>query len=225
MDEDIIFVEGAPVDFDLPAISRKLRLQPGTGEAAETLERLGLLAEQAAAVARPRAAARLCAVSTSGDDQVLVAGVSFTSTLLHEKLAERGRAFPYLATEGVELADWHRSLSSSLDQRIAPALREAAVKRVEEQVERAIMERYGIRQVSAMNPGSLALWPIAQQAPLFQLLAPLPERLSVGLLPSLMMEPAYSISGIFFQTDTKYYNCQLCPRPACPNRKAPSTVV
>ncbi len=222
MDQDIIVVEEVPVDLDLSAISRKLRIQPNQDK---TLERLSHLAEQVMAVARPKAVAKLCAVSTSGDDQVRVAGVGFTSTLLHEKLAERGRAFPYLATEGTELAGWQHSFTAPLDQSLASALRQAAVKQVEARLEEAILERYGVWQVSAMNPGSLALWPIEQQIPLFQLLAPLPERLGVRLLPSMMMEPAYSISGIFFQTDTKYYNCQLCPRPDCPNRKAPSTVV
>lgn len=219
---DIILIEDVALDFDLTAIGRKLRIRP---EQDRPMEQLASLAKRAGAVARPRAAVKLCAVQVSGVDQVLVEGVGFTSPLLHEKLAERGRAFPYMATEGVELASWAQTLESPLEQVFATGLREAAVKKAEAQLEQTILERYGVKQVSAMNPGSLPIWPIEEQTPLFQLLAPLPEQLGVRLSPSLMMEPAYSISGIFFQTDTKYYNCQLCPREDCPNRKAPSTVL
>ena len=107
----------------------------------------------------------------------------------------------------MELADWSLSLSSSLEQVFASALREVAVQQAEKLLERTLLERYGIAQV-----------------PLFELLAPLPEKLGVTLLPSLMMRPEYSVSGVFFQTDSKFYNCQLCPKKECPNRKVPSLV-
>lgn len=222
MAADLIFVEDAVLDFDLSAIGRKLRIRPDQDK---DLELLARLAERAGAVARPKAAAKRCAVQVGGEDQVLVEGVGFTSPLLREKLAECGRAFPCMATEGVELAAWALGLGSFLEQGFATALREAAVEQVEAWLEKTILERYGMKQVSAMNPGSLPIWPIEEQTPLFQLLAPLPEQLGVRLSPNLMMEPAYSISGIFFQTDTKYYNCQLCPREDCPSRRAPSAVL
>ena len=136
----------------------------------------------------------------------------------------RPKAFPYLASEGTELADWSLSLSSSLEQVFASALREVAVQQAENLLERTLLERYGIAQVSAMNPGSLKVWSLEEQVPLFELLAPLPEKLGVTLLPSLMMRPEYSVSGVFFQTDSKFYNCQLCPKKECPNRRIPSLV-
>ena len=71
-----------------------------------------------------------------------------------------------------------------------------------------------------MSPGSLAAWPIEQQGELFRLLAPVPERLGVALLPSFMMKPEYSESGVFFETEKKFYNCRLCPQPACRGRQA-----
>ena len=98
------------------------------------------------------------------------------------------------------------------------------VQQAENLLERTLLERYGIAQVSAMNPGSLKVWSLEEQVPLFELLAPLPEKLGVTLLPSLMMRPEYSVSGVFFQTDSKFYNCQLCPKKECPNRRTPSLV-
>ena len=129
--------------------------------------------------------------------------MTFSSPLLRQKMDGLGRAFPYLASEGTELADWSLSLSSSLEQVFASALREVAVQQAENLLERTLLERYGIAQVSAMNPGSLKVWSLEEQVPLFELLAPLPEKLGVTLLPSLMMRPEYSVSGVFFQTDSK----------------------
>lgn len=222
MDQTTILIEQVPPVFDLEAIGRKLRIRPGQ---AKTFDRLAKLAQEAENIARPKAAAKLCGLSFLDNERLQVEGVTFTSPLLHEKMGKLGRAFPYLSTEGVELAEWALSLSSSLDQIFANALREAAVKQYEDLLEQKVVEQFGIEQVSAMNPGSLVVWPITEQGPLFELLAPLPEKLGVSLLPTFLMQPQYSVSGVFFQTDTKYYNCQLCPRDACPNRKAPSTVI
>ena len=175
-------------------------------------------------VARPKAVARLCGLTILDEEKVQVGEVIFSSPLLRQKMDGLGRAFPYLASEGMELADWSLSLSSSLEQVFVSALREVAVQQAEKLLERTLLERYGIAQVSAMNPGSLKVWSLEEQVPLFELLAPLPEKLGVTLLPSLMMRPEYSVSGVFFQTDSKFYNCQLCPKKECPNRKVPSLV-
>ena len=168
--------------------------------------------------------ARLCGLTILDEENVQVGEVTFSSPLLRQKMDGLERAFPYLASEGTELADWSLSLSSSLEQVFASALREVAVQQAENLLERTLLERYGIAQVSAMNPGSLKVWSLEEQVLLFELLAPLPEKLGVTLLPSLMMRPEYSVSGVFFQTDSKFYNCQLCPKKECPNRRTPSLV-
>lgn len=222
MDQMLVIVDQFPVEFNLEAVGRKLRLQPGQNK---FTDRLARLAEEARAIARPKAAAKLCGLTVLNDEQVGLNGVTFTSSLLIKNMGQLGRAFPYLATEGLEMADWALSLSSSLDKVFSNSLREAAVKLAEGQLEKKLVEQYGMGQVSAMNPGSLALWPLTQQEQLFQVLAPFPENLGVTLLPSFMMAPEHVISGIFFQTETKYFNCQLCPQAECPNRKAPSTVI
>lgn len=222
MDKDSIFIENAPLSFDLRALGRKLRIQDGQ---TAIIKRLEKLAKQVQDVARPKAVARLNALEVVDEEHVRVGNVTFTSALLREKMGERGRVFPYLATEGTELAQWGQSLSSSLDLVFAGALRQAVVKSYETLLEETVTQQFGMKQVSAMNPGSLRAWPLTQQEQLFQVLSPFPDKLGVTLLSTFLMEPAYSVSGIFFQTDTKYYNCQLCPRENCPNRKAPSTVV
>lgn len=222
MDQTTILIEQIPPAFDLEALGRRLHIRPTHAKA---LDRLAALGEEAKAVARPKAAAKLCSLSFLDNDQTQIDEVIFTSPLLQQNMGELGRAFPYLATEGTELADWALSLPSATDKVFATAFREAVVKQYETLLEKKIMDQYDIKQISAMNPGSLAIWPLTQQESLFQLLDPVPGILGVTLLPSLMMQPEHTVSGVFFQTDTKYYNCQLCPREGCPNRKSPSTVM
>lgn len=222
MDQHTTFIDKVPVAFNLEAIGRKLNIR---ADQTRILDKLSAMAKEAQGIARPRGAAMLCGLDFMENDQVRVGEVVFTSPLLRQNMGELGRAFPYMATEGTELADWCLSLSSSTNKIFGNALREVAVKQCEALIEKTLMEKYGIGQLSAMNPGSLAVWPIAQQEPFFQLMSPLPEKLGVTLLPSLMMKPEHSLSGIFFQTETKYFNCQLCPREDCPNRRAPSTVI
>ena len=174
MDQNVILVETVPLEFDLESLGCRLRIRPGQ---TKFMDRLSRLAEEAARVARPKAVARLCGLTILDEEKVQVGEVTFSSPLLRQKMDGLGRAFPYLASEGTELADWSLSLSSSLEQVFASALREVAVQQAENLLERTLLERYGIAQVSAMNPGSLKVWSLEEQVPLFELLAPLPEKL------------------------------------------------
>ena len=213
-------IEQIPIAFDLEPIKCKLDISHNEGNALELLVRL---AKEAANRARPKAAFKMCSLDVLNKDQVQIEGVTFTSSL-RQQLTGRSRIFPYLITEGTELAEWSLSLDL-LDQIFVYTLREAIVGQYRSLLEKKILEQYGISQISAMNPGSLEAWPLSEQAQFFQLMAPVSESLGITLLTSMLMKPEFSVSGIFFQTDTKYYNCQLCPRAHCSNRKAPSTVV
>ena len=75
--------------------------------------------------------------------------------------------------------------------------------------------------VSRINPGSLKEWPITGQLPLFEALGGVTADIGVSLAESMLMSPVKSVSGIMFQGDTPFENCQLCPKANCPNRRAP----
>ena len=77
------------------------------------------------------------------------------------------------------------------------------------------------KNISSLNPGSLKEWPITGQVPLFELLGGVTEDIGVVLSDSLLMSPVKSVSGIMFQSEEAYENCQLCPRENCPGRRAP----
>lgn len=219
MSEDaFIIIDDFQVDFDIEVIAAKM----GGRKSARVEKIIAALAEEARAVARPVAGAKMSSVALISEEESRLDDTIFKSGLLREKLEGLGRAFPYLATEGRELSEWSDGFSGS-ERIFADALEKEAVYQARDRLEAAILEKYGLEMISAMNPGSLRVWPIMEQVPLFRLLEPLPERLGIKLLPSFMMEPQHSVSGIFFQTDTKYHNCQLCPKEDCPSRKAPYT--
>lgn len=213
--QETVVVEGLPLSFDLPALGKGLRIDAKPA----FMKRLEKLAGEAAVLARPKGVARLSPLSVVDEEHTRVGDVIFTSTLMVKNMGQLARAFPYLVTEGPELAAWSEALGSSFDQMLSTALRERTVLQYRDCLEEKILEQYGIKQISDMSPGSLAIWPIEQQAELFQLMAPIPDELHMQLTSTFMMVPEYSISGIFFETEKKYYNCQLCPRENCRNRK------
>lgn len=216
MTQDITVVEQNDVIFDVEAIMKKLRTR-SVAKARVIIEKL---VTEARPLVRPRAGAILSHVTPLEGDQIEVDGVLLTSSLLKTKIGELKRVFPYLATEGTEMAEWGDSYRGA-EKIFANAVQQMALQKAKELLEKTILEKYGIPQVSTMNPGSLKIWTITQQAPLFQILGPLPEQLGITLLPTFMMKPEQTSSGIFFQTETKFHNCELCPMDNCPGRKVP----
>lgn len=218
-DVELIIVDDVQLNFDLQAIAAKM----GGRKSLRVEKILSKLADEALAAGRPVAGAKVSAVSLLSEDESKLDQTILTSALLREKLEGLETAFPYLATEGRELSQWAESYSGMMERIFADALEKEALYQARAQLEALVIERFGFEFVSAMNPGSLRVWPIVEQAPLFRLLEPLPQRLGIKLLPSFMMEPQHTVSGVLFKTDSQYHNCQLCTMDDCPSRKAPYT--
>ena len=72
----------------------------------------------------------------------------------------------------------------------------------------------------APGSGSADIWPITQQKQLFSIFGNVEDLIGVKLTDKYLMIPIKSGSGIFFQTETTFETCQLCPREACIRRKA-----
>lgn len=193
-----------------------LKLPPGTHAA-----RVADLARMAASIADARGYAFFARVHPLAGATVGVGDAVFESDLLKEKIGSLGRVFPYICTEGAAMAAWGNEFTDPCDKAIIHLLRQTAVKACEKEIEERLCRGYGIPVLSTMNPGSLAAWPLAEQRKLFALFGLETERLGMRLLPTLLLSPDYSVSGIFFESGAKFYNCQLCPRKGCPNRKAP----
>lgn len=195
----------------------RLHIRPG-GPAETTLKEL---VQQAQAIARPKALYRLAYIDECGDDWVVLDGVKFKSRVMRVNLGDLQRVFAYVATCGVELAEWAQSVEDFLHRFWVDAIMEYALFGAMQALEADLVSRYLPGQLSAMNPGSLADWPLSEQQPLFELLREVKDVTGITLTDSMLMVPFKSVSGIFFATQETFASCQLCPRPVCPNRRAP----
>ena len=220
MQDDLFVIDTIPISFDLETMCKKYSSPDNYDGIMDTLKDVSI---RVLNVARPKAVFKLSALDVLNDEQIKIKGVTFTSALLREKLEGRNRIFPYIATEGPELSEWNSSLDF-FDQLFVNYFRQEIMTQCKNHAEETILKKYGIDQVSSMNPGSLAAWPLTQQKEFFELMDLAPEEIGVQLFPSMLMAPEFTVSGIFFQTTTKFHNCELCPRENCPNRKKPQNV-
>jgi len=210
-------IEAVPFRVEMKALLRALQI----ADPAPFMDDIERLVRQAEAVARPKGLYKLAAMDAVGGDAVAIDGVTFTSRILRINVGELHRVFPFVATCGAELEQWSRGLDDMMTQFWADAIKELALRRAIAELARHLNETYHPGKRAAMNPGSLEDWPLAQQAPLFGLFGDVAGLVGVELGASFLMSPIKSVSGIWFETDKDYQNCRLCPRPACPNRRAP----
>lgn len=201
----------------MPGLLRRLHAD----ETFVLMEELQQAAREAESVARPKGIYRLCAVRHTGEDSVTLDGISFTSRVLRVNLEGAHRAFPFLATCGSELEAWSRAMEDPLQAFWADIMKEMALHQAITALGNSLVEKYQPGKRAVMNPGSLPDWPIGEQRPLFSLFGKEAENIGVSLTESCLMSPVKSVSGVWFQTEAGFVNCQLCPRVDCPNRRAP----
>ncbi|MDR1050110.1 MAG: hypothetical protein LBP95_03335 [Deltaproteobacteria bacterium] len=197
------------VDGPLPYDSKHLRRIAG-----------GLM-DEAAAVARPMAAWKLTLIEKNPGrkNQVKIGPVTLDNPILTDNLGGLGRVFPFLATEGPELAAWAESLPAR-ERTAAFTIRYLALKEAERRLEEKLTAMFGVLRLGAMSPGVLPAWPLAGQRDLFALLDPIPRTLGVSLRgDSCWMAPDVSSSGLYFETEIGFHNCKLCPLERCPLRR------
>ena len=204
-----------PVKLNRTQIETALRM--GLRSDREELDRLIRLAESLTAA---RAVYTLCYVDAKEGEGVTVDGVPFTSRVLRKQLDQAGRVFPYVVTIGPQLEERARAAEDLLEQYTLDIIANVALTTARASLSEQLQERYALGNLSYLNPGSLADWPLTAQQPLFGMLGDVKGAIGVELTDSLLMIPAKSVSGIFFPTEKSFQACQLCPREDCPGRRA-----
>ncbi len=205
-----------PFHVDTGALLKSLRIPPASSRARE----IRCMVEAAQKIARPRAVYDVCFIEKKGDDRVEFGGAIFTSRVLRTNLDQAGRVFPFVATCGGELADYAASLD---DMMLSFALDAVMVKALEAAIgfmRNHLTQRCALGQTAVMNPGSLEDWPLSEQRQLFSVFGDVKGLIGVELTDSFLMVPIKSVSGVVFPTEHRFESCQLCPREACPNRRA-----
>ncbi len=213
---DSVILDPLPFHVELAPLRQALRIREGSSAEQD----LARLVDAAVAVARPRAIYRLAFIDAREDEAVVLEGIRFTSRVLRVNLDAINRVFAYVGTSGRELEAWANAPSDLLARFWADAINQAVLKAALMGFRQHVAEQFAVSQLSAMNPGSLADWPLREQRPLFALLGDVQGAIGVELTPSLLMTPTKSSSGILFPSEETFASCQLCPREACPNRRA-----
>lgn len=186
----------------------------------ETAEELIDLMDEADSIADP-----LALYSVSPVEEGCVGGVDTGSEMVLSRLQGKVRAFPYIVTCGPKLEEWSKKYASDfLLEYWADEIKKRFLGIAAGEFRSHIKERYRTAgHLAALNPGSLAGWPISGQEALFNMLGGtdfVRETIGVTYSDSFLMFPTKTISGIAFESETFYENCQYCPLDRCPNRRA-----
>lgn len=191
----------------------------------ETADELLCLMAEAEALADPKVIFGVCAVKACDSATIQINGTAVDSPLVWEKLKDKKRCFPYVATCGVELEAWsERYRDDLLTEFWADEIKKLYLQRIGVRLFGYLRERYrSAEHLPALNPGSLKDWPLGGQRELFEILGGrelVENQIGVVYTESFLMLPSKSISGIAFESDAFYENCQYCPLTNCPNRRA-----
>lgn len=214
---NIVVLDDIPFQIDVDELMQELHVKDGSTHA-DDLKRL---VQAAQAIAKPKALYKVAFIESKDTYTVVVDGITFKSRVLRVNLEGAQRVFPFVATCGMELEDWARSMDDLLQRYWAETINEMALRSARQMLDAHLGQRYQPGPISTMNPGSLEDWPLQEQRPLFALLGDPCQSIGVRLTESFLMVPVKSVSGILFPTEESFASCQLCPREVCPSRRAP----
>ena len=190
----------------------------------EFADELADMLEEALPIADPVVLFGVSPVSADGE-QVSVNGVVIPSALAYEKLNGKNRCFPYICTCGTALEEWSKQYAGDLlAEYWADEIKKYFLIRIRMEFMAWLKAEFKITgHLPSLNPGSIAAWPISGQAELFAVLGGrefVETQVGVIYTPSFLMLPSKSVSGIAFESETFYENCQYCPIENCPGRRA-----
>jgi hypothetical protein len=212
-----VILDNISFQIDIGDLMKKLRIREDSRRADD----LRRLVETAQAIGKPKTLYKVAFIESKDTNTVVVDGLTFTSRVLRVNLESAQRVFPFVATCGMELEDWSRSMDDLLQRYWAETISEMALRSARQALDAHLAQRYQPGPISTMNPGSLEDWPLGEQRPLFALLGDPHQSIGVRLTDGLLMVPIKSVSGILFPTEESFASCQLCPREMCPSRRAP----
>jgi hypothetical protein len=208
-------LENLTLQIDPEAVKKSLRFDRRAD--AQLVQRL---IDKAKSLIEPKAAFELCYINEKLQDAVIVSGLRLESKVLRKNLDAVERIFPYVVSLGSALEQAAGKMSDLLEAYYLDAIGNIALTAVRKQLHDHLCNKFGLKKISFMSPGSLQDWPLEAQSQLFQLLPDLEASIGVRLNKSLLMIPTKSVSGIYFQTEVSFFSCQLCQRGKCPGRKA-----
>jgi len=183
------------------------------------------LIEKGRQLVEPKVVYSLMKVTAISDDEVnLEGGYSMKSMVLADKLHSQQTIAPLVVTIGSKLEEQasQYAKTSVLKSYILERIGDFALRKARTSIEVQIAKQLGER-ISRFEPGGGTgkAFNIEQQKVLFNILDPA-NNIGVRLLPSLLMIPRKSSSGVYASIEEHFFDCQYCPAK-CDYRKAPFT--
>lgn len=217
-EHEIEVLNHIPFAIDLHALLSELRV-PHDGEDAKAIHEL---ADNAAALAKPKAVYKVSYVQRRDSDNIHIDGVVFGSRVLSANLRKVQRVFPYVATCGTELDQIDIPSADFTRKYWLDSIKGMALHTAMEYMRDYLRRKYFLEKTATMSPGAAEVetWPIEQQKQLFSLFGSVQDLIGVRLTDSLLMIPNKSVSGILFPTEISFKSCQVCRRKNCPSRVA-----
>jgi len=193
-----IVLNNIPCELDKNKIAKQLHIEIGSDDYAD----LEVLLEKVVQVARPKAVYRTVFIEERGSDFVLLDELKMCSTVVSKKLADVHRVFAYVATCGDEIEQWSKTITDILHNWWMDGIKEFVLAAASKYLKKRVIGDMQLGKIATMNPGSLPDWPLSEQAKMFALLGDTQDMIGVSLSDSMLMTPAKSVSGVFFETDS-----------------------
>jgi len=217
--QSVRILNDLPVNVDMQAVLRQLQIRPDS----PAVPHVQALIERVRACARPRALYRSCRVGKLQNDRVWIDGVQFTSRTLANLLRPVDRVYVYVVTGGRELETAVRPGGKTIEKLALDVVGNVILRSSSEALEEHLAQHVQLEKIGRIGPGAGdgLLWPVDQQASLFELLGDTKAAIGVELTADCMMLPMKSLSGLLFETQTDFCDCQLCRSEGCSVRVAP----
>lgn len=155
-----------------------------------------------------------------GNDFVEINSQKFYSKVIAKHLKKVETAFAFIATGGVEIAEYLHSVTNTLDNYILDQIAYMGFLAAIENKQNYLLNNYNIEKFTSLAPGSIPDWELKEVKKIFKLIGNDYEKIGVSVIDSGIINPIKSVSGILFNTDNPFYSCMICQMVNCPNRKA-----
>lgn len=158
-------------------------------------------------------------------DGLYVGGVRVDAEPVTERLGGKQRCFPFLATCGEALEEFSRAHAQDpLEEYWLEEIKKYCLRRAAGDFFVSLRENFHPGgHLTTLNPGSLPGWPLSGQRELFDILGGVDfvrEQTGCVYTEDYLMLPTKSWSGIAFESDGFFENCQYCPLEHCRERRA-----
>jgi len=217
--QDVHVMDDFEILLDESSILRQMRINPDS----PAVPHVAGLIERARAVARPRALYRACHVERLHGDSLWIDGLQFTSRTLVNLVGPVNRVFPYIVTCGHELGSAVQPDGKTIEKLALDVVGNQILRSTCKALEKLLANRFQLETIGRIGPGAGdgLLWPVEQQRDLFRLLGNVESAIGVQLTKDCMMLPMKSLSGLLFETQEDFCDCQLCRSENCSMRSAP----